>query len=42
MRENNWLINPQHSEFEQVTVNPAEPLSYDPRMFRKAPRRRKH
>jgi RES domain-containing protein len=40
--ENNWLINPQHSEFKRITVNPAEPLRYDPRMFRKSPRRRKH
>src|ERR1700684_2943735 len=42
VRENNWLINPQHSEFKQITINRAEPLSYDPRMFRKTPRRRKH
>jgi len=41
-RENNWLINPQHSEFKQITINRTEPLSYDPRMFRKTPRRRKH
>jgi RES domain-containing protein len=40
--ENNWLINPQHSEFKQITVNQAEPLRYDPRLFGKAPRRRKH
>ena len=40
--ENNWLINPQHSEFKQITVNKTEPLRYDPRMFRKSPRRRKH
>ncbi len=40
--ENNWLINPQHPEFKQITINRAEPLSYDPRMFRKTPRRRKH
>jgi RES domain-containing protein len=42
MTENNWLINPQHSEFQQITVNRGEPLSYDPRMFRKTPRQRKH
>jgi RES domain-containing protein len=40
--ENNWLINPQHSEFKQITVNRAEPLRYDPRMFRKTLRQRKH
>ena len=40
--ENNWLINPQHSEFKQITINRAEPLRYDPRMFGKTPRRRKH
>jgi RES domain-containing protein len=40
--ENNWLLNPQHPEFKEITVRPAEPLSYDPRMFRKILRRRKH
>ena len=40
--ENNWLINPQHPEFKQITAHRAEPLSYDPRMFRKILRRRKH
>jgi RES domain-containing protein len=40
--ENNWLINPQHSEFKQITVNRAEPLRYDPRMFRRPLRRRKY
>lgn len=42
VRENNWLINPQHSDFKQITINRAEPLSYDPRMFGKTPGRRKH
>jgi RES domain-containing protein len=42
VNENNWLINPGHSDFKQIAVNPAEPLRYDPRMFRKTPRRRKH
>jgi len=42
VRENNWLINPQHPEFKQITINRAEPLSYDPRMFGKNTRRRKH
>jgi len=41
VNENNWLINPQHPEFKKITVNGPEPLSYDPRMFRRS-RRRKH
>jgi RES domain-containing protein len=41
IRENNWLINSQHSGFREITINQAEPLSYDPRMFRKTVRRRK-
>ena len=41
--ENNWLINPQHTEFKQIAVNPSEPLRYDARMFRRGRRRdRKH
>ncbi len=40
--ENNWLINPQHPEFGQIRVNPAEPLQYDPRMFRRGARRARH
>jgi RES domain-containing protein len=39
VHENNWLINPQHPEFKQITLNDAEPLRYDPRMFG---RRKKH
>jgi len=39
-QENNWLINPQHPEFSQITMNPPEPLRYDPRMFRGGRRRR--
>jgi RES domain-containing protein len=42
VNENNWLINPHHPEFKQITLNPPEPLRYDPRMFRSGPRRRKH
>jgi RES domain-containing protein len=42
VRESNWLINPQHSEFKQITINRAEPLSYDSRMFHKTARRQKH
>jgi RES domain-containing protein len=40
--ENNVLINPQHHEFKLITVNKIWPLEYDPRMFRKTVRRRKH
>lgn len=40
--ENNWLINPRHSEFKRITANRVEPLRYDPRMFRKVPHRRRH
>jgi RES domain-containing protein len=42
VHENNWLINPQHPEFKQITLNAAEPLRYDPRMFRATPRRTRH
>jgi RES domain-containing protein len=41
VHENNWLINPQHLEFKQIVVHPAEPLRYDPRMFGRGARRRK-
>jgi RES domain-containing protein len=41
-RENNWLLNPQHADFEKIVVLPSEPLSYDPRMFATARRRHKH
>ncbi len=37
--ENNWLINPAHTGFKRIVVRAVEPLSYDPRMFRK---RRSH
>ena len=33
--ENNWLINPVHADYASVVVRAGEPLSYDPRMFRK-------
>jgi RES domain-containing protein len=38
-QENNWLINPQHREFSQITLHKPEPLRYDQRMFRRGPRR---
>jgi RES domain-containing protein len=40
--ENNWLINPQHPEFKQITLNAVEPLRYDPRMFRGGAGRTRH
>jgi RES domain-containing protein len=33
--ENNWLINPTHPDYKRVVVLEVEPLSFDPRMFRK-------
>jgi hypothetical protein len=33
--ENNWLINPAHSDYKRIVVREVEPLNYDPRMFRK-------
>jgi RES domain-containing protein len=33
--ENNWLINPAHPDYKRIVVREVEPLSYDPRMFRK-------
>ena len=33
--ENNWLINPAHSDYSRITVHQLEPLIYDPRMFHK-------
>jgi RES domain-containing protein len=42
VHENNWLINPQHVEFKEITLNAAEPLHYDPRMFGRRARRPKH
>ena len=31
--ENNWLLNPQHSDFAKIVLGELESLSYDPRMF---------
>ena len=39
-QENNWLINPRHSEFSQIVLNLPEPLRYDARMLRRSPRRK--
>jgi RES domain-containing protein len=40
--ENNWLINPAHTEYKRIVVLEVEPLSYDPRMFRKQRSHRRH
>ena len=32
-RENNWLLNPRHADFENIVILPPERLSYDRRMF---------
>ena len=42
VNENNWLINPQHPEFEKIVRHAPEPLRYDPRMFGRSRRGRKH
>lgn len=33
--EDNCLINPEHPVFKRIVVRELEPLSYDPRMFRR-------
>ena len=38
-RENNWLLNPKHADFEKILILPTEPLAYDPRMFSRTQRR---
>jgi RES domain-containing protein len=40
--EYNWLINPQHPEFRRIMLRSSEPLHYDPRMFSRSRRGRKH
>jgi RES domain-containing protein len=42
VNETNWLINPQHPEFKRISLQAPEPLRYDPRMFRRGRRGRKH
>jgi RES domain-containing protein len=39
--ENNFLINPAHPDYKEIAVHELEPLSYDPRMFRKERKRRR-
>jgi RES domain-containing protein len=31
--ESNWLIDPHHAEFVEITVQPPEPFQYDARFF---------
>jgi RES domain-containing protein len=38
--ENNCLINPAHPDYKRIVMREAEPLSYDPRMFRTQHRNR--
>lgn len=40
--ENNWLVNPAHPDYKRIVVRELEPLSYDPRMFRKQRSHRRH
>jgi RES domain-containing protein len=40
--ESNCLINPAHPGYKKIVVLEVEPLSYDPRMFRKQRRHRRH
>jgi RES domain-containing protein len=40
--ENNCLISPAHPDFNKIVVQEIEELKYDPRLFRKRQRRRRH
>ena len=40
--ENNCLINPEHPGYKSIVVRDVEPLSHDPRMFRKQRGHRRH
>lgn len=40
--ENNCLLNPAHPDYRKIIVRGAEPLHYDPRLFRKQLGRRLH
>jgi len=31
--EDNWLINPEHTEFRKIAIRESEPLNYDSRLF---------
>jgi RES domain-containing protein len=32
--ERNFIINPAHRDFGQLTIHPSEPFSFDPRMWK--------
>jgi len=40
--EKNWLLNPQHPDFQKIIVGGVESLTYDPRMFGAKKRRARH
>jgi RES domain-containing protein len=40
--ESNWLVNPSHAGFRRIMFREVEPLAYDPRMFDRKLRSRKH
>ena len=42
VKEDNWLINPQHPQFRQIVLRSPEPLRYDARMFSGSRRGRKY
>jgi RES domain-containing protein len=35
--DNNWILNPLHPDFGKITLNPAKPFDYDPRVIKVAP-----
>lgn len=34
MTENNWLLNPAHPDFQQITILGSKTFQYDPRLLR--------
>lgn len=32
--ERNFILNPTHADFVRLTINPSEPFSFDPRMWK--------
>ena len=40
--EDNWLINPQHTEFRKIAIRENEPLNYDSRLFDRSRRIGRH
>jgi len=33
-RESNYLLNPAHPEFRRITIDPPEPFTFDPRLWK--------